>query len=113
MTAHNAKNCCEICNGKGDKWPVECHETWSYNNNHLAQTLKGLISLRPNCHGAKHKAGVSEEIIAEFARISPIAWVHIAFTGKYNFKKSIGVIDIAAFAHEIEKHIKQHFWKSA
>jgi TnpA family transposase len=57
------------------------------------------------------KAGVSEEIIAEFARISPIAWVHIAFTGKYNFKKSTGVIDIAALAHEIEKHIKQHFWK--
>lgn len=59
------------------------------------------------------KAGVSEEIIAEFARISPIAWVHIAFTGKYNFKKSTGVIDIVALAHEIEKHIKQHFWKDA
>lgn len=59
------------------------------------------------------KAAVSEEIIAEFARISPIAWVYIAFTGKYNFKKSKGVIDIAALAHDIEKHIKQHFWKSA
>lgn len=59
------------------------------------------------------KANVSREIIAEFARISPIAWVHIAFTGKYNFKKSIGVIDIGALAQEIEKHIKQHFWKDA
>jgi hypothetical protein len=59
------------------------------------------------------KAGVSEGIIAEFARISPIAWVHIVFTGKYNFKKSTGVIDIVALAHEIEKYIKQHFWKDA
>lgn len=59
------------------------------------------------------KASVNEEIIVEFARISPIAWVHISFTGKYSFKKSTGVIDIVALAHEIEKYIKQHFWKDA
>lgn len=58
------------------------------------------------------KAGVSLEIIAEFARISPIAWVHIAFTGRYNFTKSNGVIDVIALAQELEKHLKQHFWKA-
>ena len=55
--------------------------------------------------------GVSEEIINEFIRISPIAWAHIAFTGKYSFKKSNGEIDIAAMVQALEKHLKQHFWK--
>lgn len=56
------------------------------------------------------KDGVAQEIIDEFIRISPIAWVHILFTGRYNFKKNNGEIDIAAMAHEIEKHLKQKFW---
>lgn len=55
--------------------------------------------------------GVSQAIIEEFARISPIAWVHIAFTGKYNFKKSDGDIDVEAMVSALEKHLKQHFWK--
>jgi len=57
--------------------------------------------------------GVSQEIIDEFARISPIAWAHIAFTGKYNFKKSNGEIDINAMVSAIEKHLKKYFWKAA
>jgi len=58
-------------------------------------------------------AGTSQEIIDEFARISPIAWSHIAFTGKYNFRKSNGDIDVDAMANELEDHLKQHFWKMA
>jgi TnpA family transposase len=58
-------------------------------------------------------AGVSQEIIDEFARISPIAWSHIAFTGKYNFRKSNGDIDVDAMVNELEKHLKRHFWKAA
>lgn len=57
--------------------------------------------------------GVSQAIIDEFARISPIAWSHIAFTGKYNFKKSNGDIDVRAMVSEFEKHLKRHFWKNA
>lgn len=57
--------------------------------------------------------GVSQEIINKFARISPIAWAHIAFTGKYNFKKSSGEIDMKAMVNAFEKHLKQHFWKEA
>lgn len=48
----NAGYCCEICGGKGDKWPVECHEKWHYENN--IQTLTGLIALCPSCHTVKH-----------------------------------------------------------
>lgn len=57
------------------------------------------------------KNGVAQEIIDEFARISPIAWIHILFTGRYSFKKSNGDIDVAAMAHVLEMHLKQHFWK--
>ena len=57
--------------------------------------------------------GVSQEIIDKFARISPIASAHIAFTGKYNFKKSNGDIDVDAMVNELEKHLKRYFWKAA
>lgn len=58
-------------------------------------------------------AGTSQAIIDEFARISPIAWSHIAFTGKYNFRKSNGDIDVDAMVNELEKHLKRYFWKVA
>jgi TnpA family transposase len=57
------------------------------------------------------KDGVSQDIIDEFIRISPIAWAHIAFTGKYSFKKSNDEIDIKAMVEALEKHLKLHFWK--
>ncbi len=58
------------------------------------------------------KEKTSQVIINEFARISPIAWAHIAFTGKYNFKKSNGDINMAEMSLELENHLQQHFWKS-
>lgn len=45
---------CEICGGKGDNWPVECHEKWQYDDeNHIAK-LVGLYGLCPSCHEVKH-----------------------------------------------------------
>jgi TnpA family transposase len=55
--------------------------------------------------------GVSQEVIDEFTRISPIAWCHTLFTGRYNFKKSSSQIDVEAMSLIMEKHIKQYFWK--
>ena len=55
-------------------------------------------------------AGTSQAIIIdEFARISPIVWSHIAFTGKYNFRKSNGDIDVDAMVNELKKHLKRYF----
>ncbi len=50
---------CEICGGKGPKWPIECHEIWEYEklstkNKIFKQTLIGLIGLCPACHQVKH-----------------------------------------------------------
>ena len=57
--------------------------------------------------------GVSQDIIDEFARISPIAWTHILFTGRYSFKKGNREIDVVAMARTLERHLKQSFWKIA
>ena len=45
---------CEICGGKGPKWPVECHERWFYDEDTKTQKLEGLIALCPDCHLCKH-----------------------------------------------------------
>ncbi len=45
---------CEICEGVGERHPVECHEVWDYNDEESIQTLVGLISLCPKCHSCKH-----------------------------------------------------------
>mmetsp|Transcript_4520 Transcript_4520/g.28725 ORF Transcript_4520/g.28725 Transcript_4520/m.28725 type:complete len:291 (+) Transcript_4520:80-952(+) len=45
---------CEVCGGKGAKWPVECHEKWEYDPAHHVQKLVGLIALCPRCHQVKH-----------------------------------------------------------
>ena len=53
-TYAKAGNVCEICGGKGPKWPVECHEIWEYDEGTNIQTLKGLVALCPKCHQCKH-----------------------------------------------------------
>lgn len=45
---------CEVCGGVGDRWPVECHETWRYDDTRGVQTLTGLVALCPPCHRVKH-----------------------------------------------------------
>lgn len=45
---------CEICGGRGKRWPLECHERWRYDDDAHVQHLDGLIALCPNCHHAKH-----------------------------------------------------------
>lgn len=49
-----AQNKCEICGGRGKKWPVECHERFMYDDTRHSQTLIGLIALCPECHQTKH-----------------------------------------------------------
>jgi len=55
--------------------------------------------------------GAPQKVIDEFTRISPIAWTHTLFTGRYSFKKSSGKIDVEAMAKILEDHVKQHFWR--
>ena len=45
---------CEICGGKGNRHPVECHELWSYDYKTQIQKFTGLIALCPACHEVVH-----------------------------------------------------------
>lgn len=66
---------CEICGGKGPTHPVECHETWEYDEDKKIQKLTGLIALCPSCHEVKHLglAGINGRFdiaVAHFCKIN-------------------------------------------
>ncbi|GKX58726.1 HNH endonuclease [Leminorella grimontii] len=74
-TSREAGGRCQICGGKGPKWPVECHEIWHYDDDNRNQTLVGLISLCPSCHEVKHMGftelrGKKEEAVAHLALVN-------------------------------------------
>ncbi len=56
------------------------------------------------------RTGTPQAIIDEFARISPVAWIHIIFTGRYNFNKSDAGIDVQEMAIMLEKALRASFW---
>ena len=45
---------CEACAGQGSKWPVECHERFTYNDETKTQTLTRTVALCPSCHESTH-----------------------------------------------------------
>lgn len=66
---------CEICGGRGAKWPVECHEIWDYDDDNMVQTLVGLVALCPDCHEVKHlgraeAVGNCDRAIKHLARVN-------------------------------------------
>ena len=73
----NANFKCEVCGGVGDKHPVECHETWEYDETNGVQKLISLIALCPNCHKTKHYgfakiSGKEKEIKKHFMKVNNI-----------------------------------------
>lgn len=82
---------------------------------HAARLIANCIiaynsMLLNSVYGRMVANGVSQGIIDEFTRISPIAWSHMLFTGRYNLKKSNGELDVDAMSLMLEAHVKQHFW---
>ena len=72
-----AKFKCEICDGVGPKWPVECHEAWEYKKG--TQRLIRLIALCPSCHEVKHLGlarfkGRYEEAIKHLQKVNKISY---------------------------------------
>jgi len=55
------------------------------------------------------KYGASKETLKEFCRISPIAWSHLVFTGRYSFVKNDGQIDIALLVEKLEEILRERF----
>jgi len=93
---------CEICRGKGHKWPVEAHERWEFDDNKKTQTLKGLIAICPNCHAVKH-IGRSFSIGK-----GNLAGVHMA---KVNDWSMAEVWDYFEQAMSVWEERSQHRWE--
>jgi len=49
-----AGHVCEICGDQGPRWPVECHEVWTFEDARNWQKLERLQALCPDCHLVKH-----------------------------------------------------------
>lgn len=69
---------CEICGGKGDKWPVECHEKWHYDDQTHTATLVGLFGLCPSCHECKHAGlasvrGRTNQVLEHLSKVNGIS----------------------------------------
>lgn len=85
---------CAICGGKGEKWPVECHEKWEYEldkgKGKGKQTLIDLVALCPACHQVKHIGlttvkGKKDEARRHMAMVNnwPLEVVDAAIKGAY------------------------------
>lgn len=72
---HQAGYRCEVCGGRGDRHPLECHEVWEYDDVRMVQALAGVVALCPACHEVKHllratKAGRQEQALAHLAEVN-------------------------------------------
>lgn len=102
QTAKKAGWQCQICGGKGPRWPVECHEIWQYDDESQCQTLTGLISLCPSCHEVKHIGfselrGKKEEAVA-----------HLALVNGWSLN---GAFDYVDEAFELWRKRSEHAWQ--
>lgn len=67
-TFANAGHCCEACDKRGPKWPVECHERWLFDEQTNIQILEKTVALCPACHEATHYGLASINNRGQFAR---------------------------------------------
>lgn len=69
---------CEICGGQGPKWPVECHEIWTFDDDTHVQKLGGLQALCPDCHMVKHYG------FAQIKKLEHVAFAHLCKVNDWN-----------------------------
>jgi hypothetical protein len=88
LAYQQAGNRCEVCSGRGNKWPVECHEVWDYRISQVGdevtakQRLDRLSALCPACHEVKHMGfartrGREREAMAHLATVNGWTWERV------------------------------------
>ena len=73
-----ANHKCEICGGRGPRWPVECHEVWHYDDTNKIQKLERLIALCTACHqvkhaGRSHMLGLEQQVIKQLCKVNKMS----------------------------------------
>ena len=68
---------CEICGGRGKKWPTECHEIFSYDDFLSIQKLEKIVALCPPCHHVKHIGlaqikGYFDHAVRHFCKVNEV-----------------------------------------
>ena len=76
-TYQQANYVCEICGGKGKRWPVEAHEVWHYDIEKQLQILVQIQALCTDCHMCKHigraiKMGKKQQVFKHFRKVNKI-----------------------------------------
>ncbi|MDA1364051.1 MAG: Tn3 family transposase [Candidatus Marinimicrobia bacterium] len=49
-----------------------------------------------------------KSVIDNFIRISPVAWEHISFTGRYNFTKDNTIVDLEKIVRFLEEKLNKN-----
>ncbi|EPY7046946.1 HNH endonuclease [Klebsiella variicola] len=102
QTARTAGWKCQICGGKGPRWPVECHEIWHYDDDRQCQILTGLIALCLSCHEVKHMGfsglrGKKDEAVA-----------HLALVNGWSLQGAFDYVDEAC---DVWRERSRHAWQ--
>ncbi|WP_411178941.1 HNH endonuclease [Klebsiella variicola] len=102
QTARRAGWKCQVCGGKGPRWPVECHEIWHYDDDRQCQTLTGLIALCPSCHEVKHMG------FSELRGKKDEAVAHLALVNGWSLQ---GAFDYVDEAFDVWQERSRHAWQ--
>jgi len=91
---------CEICGGRGEAHPVECHEIWGYDDDQHRQVLIGLIALCPDCHRVKHIG------LAQVRGAYPEALQHLARVNGWSIREAETYVALAFRKWRDRNHFK-------
>ncbi|WP_455233110.1 hypothetical protein [Geopseudomonas aromaticivorans] len=95
LTFRKAGYCCEICEGKGEKWPVECHERWRFDERTGVQSLVGLEALCPPCHESTHYG------LAQVRGRAEQAFLHLREVNSWTPPQALAHINQAAHRYHL------------
>ena len=67
----------------------------------LATDLGGPTTIS----SAAFYGALPKSVIDNFIRISPVAWEHLSFTGRYNFTKDNSIMDLEKIVRFLEEKL--------
>lgn len=120
---------CEICGGRGERHPVECHEVWAYDDERHVQRLERLVALCPDCHHVKHLglaslngrydeavrhlADVNEWTLEEAERYAQAAFARWEERSHHEWTVDTGPLESEAYAEWVFRHLPNVHMASA
>lgn len=111
---------CEVCGGRGERHPVECHEVWAYDDEHHVQRLERLIALCPACHKVKHLglasvngqydealqhlAGVNGWALEQAQQYAQLTFAQWEQRSRHEWTVDTGLLESKAYVEWVSRH---------